>query len=834
MKLISLSIANFGKLHNYDLTLTDGLNTVCEENGWGKTTLAAFLKAMFYGLPKSTKRDLDENDYKRYTPWQGGSFGGNLVFSCEKGTFRVERTFGENESFALYDTATELPSTAFSEPLGNALFGIDAEGFEQSVFLSVHALKAKDGNDTVRAKLTGIDEIHDMSSYEKAFDRLDGRAKDYKKRGGAGYIGETEAKISALKEKLSEARSKTLPQENSESELAAVRGQIARWKQEEKDLQRAYLRADRIKDLLALKEKLDELSRRKEELEKQFPGAIPSREELAACRKWIEETELCREKMSTIGLTREEQDEIVSLSRRFSAGAPGNNVLTEKLRFANDLRTEQAQIDHEAALTRQALQTAENQLAALPELRELEQANELLNSRQTAEKAVKKPLATVFFILSLLLLPTGLVLLIPGILQSVQPLLYGGIAALGAGVFATACSILLAVRQKRAGRNQQTHVTAEINRVLQRLRIPENQDPHAAIALLCAQRASAESSREEAAAKCEELEKKQQQCQRKAEELRAFLAGYEITDPDPASGLWGLSKLSDRWDTLWKKQKAAVEAEAQLKAQNAEMTGKTDAFFARCPASGSSDPRDRLEAVEALCTTHKQLATAIAERREELAAKLAENGIADLSRLEEEPNASALAEKQREIEIELTLLGKRETDLSTQLGKLATATEQIPEWEEELTRLGEQLAEQKKHYELLTATRDLLKKAHDDLTTRYLPATRAHFAEYLALLCGKNVPKATLAADFSVSVQDSGISRQSESYSRGWRDLLQFCVRLSLIDALYAEGGETPFLLLDDPFTNLDEERLAAAKDLLRKLAKSRQILYLVCHADRA
>ena len=28
MKLISLSVANFGKLHDYDLTLTDGLNTI--------------------------------------------------------------------------------------------------------------------------------------------------------------------------------------------------------------------------------------------------------------------------------------------------------------------------------------------------------------------------------------------------------------------------------------------------------------------------------------------------------------------------------------------------------------------------------------------------------------------------------------------------------------------------------------------------------------------------------------------------------------------------------------------------------------------------------------
>ena len=131
MKICSLSIENFGKLHRYDLTLQGGLNTLCQENGWGKTTLAAFLKAMFYGLPKSGKKDLDENDYKRFTPWQGGPFGGTMEFTCQKGRFRVERTFGEAESFALYDTASGLASSAFSENLGEELFGHFGELLEQ-------------------------------------------------------------------------------------------------------------------------------------------------------------------------------------------------------------------------------------------------------------------------------------------------------------------------------------------------------------------------------------------------------------------------------------------------------------------------------------------------------------------------------------------------------------------------------------------------------------------------------------------------------------------------------------------------------------------------------
>ena len=49
MKLIRMHIDNFGGLHDYDYQFEDGLNVVLQENGWGKTTMAAFLKAMLYG-----------------------------------------------------------------------------------------------------------------------------------------------------------------------------------------------------------------------------------------------------------------------------------------------------------------------------------------------------------------------------------------------------------------------------------------------------------------------------------------------------------------------------------------------------------------------------------------------------------------------------------------------------------------------------------------------------------------------------------------------------------------------------------------------------------------
>ena len=50
MQLIQCHIENFGKLSNIDMEFHQGVNVIHEENGWGKSKLAAFLRVMFYGL----------------------------------------------------------------------------------------------------------------------------------------------------------------------------------------------------------------------------------------------------------------------------------------------------------------------------------------------------------------------------------------------------------------------------------------------------------------------------------------------------------------------------------------------------------------------------------------------------------------------------------------------------------------------------------------------------------------------------------------------------------------------------------------------------------------
>lgn len=64
MRLISCYIDGFGKLNNMEVQFEDGINTFVQDNGWGKSTLAAFIRVMLYGFDGETKRNDIENERK--------------------------------------------------------------------------------------------------------------------------------------------------------------------------------------------------------------------------------------------------------------------------------------------------------------------------------------------------------------------------------------------------------------------------------------------------------------------------------------------------------------------------------------------------------------------------------------------------------------------------------------------------------------------------------------------------------------------------------------------------------------------------------------------------
>ena len=118
MKLLECHVDNFGKLSNYEYRFSESLTVIQEPNGFGKSTLAAFIKAMLYGFPRTAGRNVAGNERKKYLPWQGGTYGGSLDFEFDGTSYRVWRTFGKTaakDTFKLWDLTNRRESKQFSE-----------------------------------------------------------------------------------------------------------------------------------------------------------------------------------------------------------------------------------------------------------------------------------------------------------------------------------------------------------------------------------------------------------------------------------------------------------------------------------------------------------------------------------------------------------------------------------------------------------------------------------------------------------------------------------------------------------------------------------------------
>ena len=320
MKLIKCHIENFGKLSDFTYDFTDGCNTVCEENGWGKSTLAAFLRVMLFGFRNEGKRDPLENERKRYSPWQKGVYGGELQFESEGKQYSVRRTFGSKsaeDEFQLTDTKTNLPCSDFTQNLGEELFRIDAGSFERTIFISQNDCETF-VTDGINAKIGNLAEnTDDINNFETADKRLNDLLNSMSPSRKTGSLRQSKDRITELKTQIRNGQEIHNTMESIDTRKKAAIEEREKLSAELTELQERQKDLGIYKDQQAKKEKyLDlraKMAQRQQtlkEAESYFNGVIPKGEELrekaAVCNQGIS----VRKAMEIYCLTVEEQAQL--------------------------------------------------------------------------------------------------------------------------------------------------------------------------------------------------------------------------------------------------------------------------------------------------------------------------------------------------------------------------------------------------------------------------------------------------------------------------------------------------------------------------------------------
>ncbi len=207
MKILKMT-ASFGKLEKQTLELSEGLNVVSLPNESGKSTWAAFLLAMLYGVDTSermTKTNLPVK--KKYEPWSGAAMEGRMDIDWNGRKITLERTSTNRapmSAFRAYETESGLAVQELTgENCGLVLLGVERSVFERSAFVA-QASRAVSSDVALERRLaalvtTGEEEISFSDTQKRLKDQ-----KNHCRHNKTGLLPQLEGELAQVEAVLSQ------------------------------------------------------------------------------------------------------------------------------------------------------------------------------------------------------------------------------------------------------------------------------------------------------------------------------------------------------------------------------------------------------------------------------------------------------------------------------------------------------------------------------------------------------------------------------------------------------------------------------------------------------
>lgn len=201
-----IEIVSFGKLKMVQVAPGKGINLLSAPNESGKSTLAAFIKFVFYGYTSGRVQSILDNDKKLYTPWDNPQSEGALYIKTESGRYKIERKYLQSgkETLEVFETHSGKLLNTGVQP-GEHFFGVNEVTFEKTAFF--RQLTIPSGKDEyIAEQLQNIAMSADEQiSTKKALKRLTDARNMLSGRAKSGLIPKMEADQTELEQKLTDA-----------------------------------------------------------------------------------------------------------------------------------------------------------------------------------------------------------------------------------------------------------------------------------------------------------------------------------------------------------------------------------------------------------------------------------------------------------------------------------------------------------------------------------------------------------------------------------------------------------------------------------------------------
>ncbi len=856
MKLIKCYVENFGTLSEYRHDFTDGVNCILENNSWGKSTLAAFIKAMLYGLPATRASDLSKNERKKYMPWSKGAFGGYLCIEHDGREYRIERSFAKNSKddiLKVTELASGKETDIFGEVPGQTLFGVNASAFERSVFVSKESPKDEkdEGLKSIVAKLSGIVDKSDIENYNSAIKTLDDRRKLYSVTKG-GLIGEQKSILLDLQGELEESLEKL-------AYLGDVNEQIEGADEELNEISMLKLKLSseisKMSDRALVEEKRENYKKLLKK-EREYKQRISSLErelgEISSDGSLFQRLEEDVNKYEWCGRVIADSQGPLSLSKRDTAQLFSKYL--PDIALISELESKKAELDGKKKNNALFLTNEERErLERLEKMsfptdsekneyeRETHRIEFLNEERAKCNNEIAKDQGTAFDGRSMALSLVFSLFCITGVLLALFWNVIAGVAVSLVSVILLVLTFVKGSKTQKSRAAGEEDRLAQINKSIAEL---ENQRKKFADKYgINVYDTYALKYLDDRQAELQRLREKRENSRKAFEEFESEMCDFEqrmndiyekMGHPELANGDFSRFCIKVRSFTENKEEYLAEKARFEGAVSDKKMLRiRLDGFFAAVGITEYGSYKEALQnlrdRMSELSHIRNDLEGITLERKK----YLADNPECEVDF--EETNRVSEYDPQKElddlIEREKVIIAEKAI-YEAQRAKIEEKVHKIPEIQEEIENHRQILKEYEYRLSVIEKTKEVLSTAKDNLSKRYHGAMKERFESCLSELSGDKVIVGEPDSDLNVHIESHGMMRDIEYFSTGIRELVFVALHIALVDVLFDREG--CFIILDDPFVSLDGEHLKKSKIMLKKLGQTRQIIYFTCHESRA
>ena len=758
MKLLRCYIQNYGKLHEFKYDFNDNLNIILQENGWGKSTFASFIKAMLFGLPVTSKKDLDENERVKYTPWQGGKFGGWLEFTLKNKSYRIERFFGttlSKDTVTIYDLQTN--TTLADTNLIEKTLGINADTFMRSTYIE-QGLFSNASDDSIRAKLGKLvknDENTDLSDVDKKLLEKQTSLKYLKGNGGKIYQLETE--LQQVRKTIDDCQNAKLEADRlnrifteNQQKIAEINAQINIFRSKIQSVNDERTAQAVFAHYNSLNNELQKIDNERKEILEFFKNNPPSKLQLEELLNW-----------------QREYNKAVTSLENFESNL--NNIKLQKLKdyFSNGIPTEQELTQANA---------------------NLQKINNLQSNISLSQNVLEKT-NSPFKIFSYILCGIGIVALLALIIQTIAypnttiTIILAIICILGllsgAGIY------LYGKYNKNPAKITATNNLNNINQNTISLR----------------------------------------------NELEKFVSRFNESTQDLNEAIYNIRFNLKTYKELLDEESHRTENKEKMQKNQQKYYNALIQYYSQFfnPADRFTSNYNELQArVERLDYLNKNYE----EKENEIKTFVETNKIdVNSQKNTEKIDLTPLEEKTNQLEALRENIINENSVLNSSLINYSNKADLLGFYQNKESELDEEIELAKANWQTIKNTRDYLEIARNNLTSKYLSPLCDAFKMYAKKFLGDDFENVSIDTKLEVKIEKLGEKKQTKYFSHGIRDIIELCIRLALIKTLFED--DTPPLIMDDPFYNLDDKKTESGLKLLQELSKEFQIIYLVCHSSR-